>query len=275
MTPRSFPRLVSLACVALTATLVAGCGAVLDTDADEADDPVHPRSSRASQTPARTPSAPATSTSAAPDPSGPVAASSPGEDTVPEQPARSAGAPALSARLLTGEELPAVAGSGWEQTRTTGREPRSLAGTCHRFALLSIGATRVAHRDYVRADGSDAGRASELVASFADAKTAWRAYEVLRSWREDCGARLGSWDRHDVGPLRTLDSGPGQAHGYLLSYGPVAGAGRSSHFDAQGIALVGSRVAVLRIDHVGRDNPFAGDLEPVATAIRDAAAKLR
>ena len=46
MTPRSLDRLVSLACVALTAAVLTGCGAVLDTDADEAGGPVASRSAR-------------------------------------------------------------------------------------------------------------------------------------------------------------------------------------------------------------------------------------
>ncbi len=279
MTPRSLHRLVSLACVALTAAVLTGCGAVLDTDADEAGGPVASRSARPTRTPAQAPSSPtaASSDAASPDAGDDGAGTaSPAEDTVAGQPSRSAGARAtLPARLLTAEQLPGVSnGKGWKEARTTGREPRALAGTCHRFGMLSIGAMRVAHRDFLPADGSDAGRANELVATFADAKTAWRAFEVLKSWRDDCDARLDRWAHHDVGPLRTVLTGPGEAHSYLLTYGPV-GASAASHFDAEGMVMVGNRIAVLRIDYVARDNPYADGNDPVTAAIDAAAAKLQ
>jgi hypothetical protein len=273
MTPRSSHRLVSLACGALIATVLTGCGAVVDTDTDEADAPLASRTVRPTRTPAPGPSGASAATSPAADG---ATTQVPAEDTAAEQPSRAAGSPiTLSDRLLTAEELPAVGnGVGWKAVRTNSREPRGLAGTCHRFGMLSIGAMRVAHRDFAPADGGDAGHANELVATFADAKTAWRAFEVLKSWRDDCDARLGRWTQHDVGPMRAVLTGTGEAHSYLLTYGPAEDSAGSSHFDAESLVLVGNRIAVLRIDHVGRENPDAAGKEPVA-AIRAAAAKLR
>ncbi len=160
----------------------------------------------------------------------------------------------------------------WTEGSTATQEPEELAGTCHRFAMLSIGAMRVAHRDYTAADGSGA-RADELVASFADAKTAWRAFEVLKSWHEDCDETLSRWEHHEVGPLRTVSTDAGDAHTYLLRYGPTEG--DADTFDAEGLVMAGNRIAVVRMVHAGQD-PDAPDLEePITAAVRAAAAELR
>lgn len=265
MAPRPH-RLVSLACIALAATVLTGCGAVLDTDTADAGAPVPSRHAR--------PKKPTTHSTS---PAGPDAsASSPAEGAPDDAPADADGARVpLRARLLDAEEMPGVTDDlAWTAGSTATREPEELAGTCHRFAMLSIGAMRVAHRDYAAADGSDA-RADELVASFADAKTAWRAFEVLKSWQSDCDETLSRWEHHEVGPLRTVLAGPGEAHSYLLTYGPADGAADSSHFDAEGFVMVGNRIAVLRIDYVGQDNPYAEGEDPVTTAVRAAAAKLQ
>jgi hypothetical protein len=206
---------------------------------------------------------------------------SPADDTADDpatgRPSRSAGAPAtLPERLLTAEELPGVSnGLAWKVTGTSRQEPRALAGTCHRFGMLSVGAIRVAHRAYAPADGSESSRANELVATFADPKTAWRAFEVLKSWRADCDARLDEWSRHDVGPLRSVRTAAGEAHSYLLTYGPAEGDPDSSNLDAEGLAMVGNRIAVLRIHHVGQGYAYADGKEPIDAAVRAAAAKLR
>jgi len=271
MAPRSTHRLASLALVALAASMLAGCGAVLDTDTDATGGPVVSRAARP-----RSPVLPSPSPDLVDASDTPGAASpSPAEDALGDQPTRSAPTRAtLAARLLSADELPGVTSSlDWTEARTARREARTLAGTCHRFAMLSIGAMRVAQRDYEAADGTGA-QASELVASFADAKTAWRAFEVLKSWRDDCGEQLSSWERHDVGPLRKVAIGPGEAHTYLLTYGSADDTGDSSHFDAAGLVMVGDRIAVLRISYVGEDYDYADGKEPITEAVLAAAAKL-
>lgn len=261
MAPRPH-RLVSLTCVALAATVLTGCGAVLDTEAVGGPDTSrHPR-----------PKKPATDVSpATPD----AGTSSPAEDALDDAPpgADAARRP-LRERLLDADELPAVAGDvAWTEGSTATREPEALVGTCHRFAMLSIGALQVAHRDYTAADGSGA-RADELVASFADDKTAWRAFEVLKSWHEDCDARLSRWEHHEVGPLRTLSTGAGEAHTFLLRYGPAEAQADADSFEAEGLVMTGNRIAVVRIVQVGQ-GPDAPDLdEPVTAAVRAAAAEL-
>lgn len=263
MAPRPH-RLVSLACVALAATVLSGCAAVLDSGADEAGGPVSSRHAR--------PKKPSTH---APSPSTPDGStSSPAEDALDDEQADSAGARVpLRERLLDADEMPAVTGDvAWTEGSTATQEPEELAGTCHRFAMLSIGAMRVAYRDYAASDGS-AARADALVASFADAKTAWRAFEVLKSWHEDCDTTLSRWEHHEVGALRTVSSDVDAAHTYLLRYGPTDS--DADTFDAEGLAISGNRVAVVRIVHVGQD-PDAPDLEePITAAVRAAAAELR
>lgn len=269
MKPRSTHRLASLAIAALAALVLSGCGAALDTDTDAADAEV------ASRTPRPHKTAASAATSDAPD----AAASSPAEDALEEQPsvsaAAAAGGAALPDLLLTAEQVPGLGdGSSWAEGRTTKREPRALAGTCHRFSMLSIGAMRVAHRDYTAADGSTGARANELVATFADTKTAWRAFQVLKSWRDNCGETLDKWEKHDVGALQKVDVGAAQAHTYLLVYGPADGAADSSYFDAEGLTLVGNRIAVLRIAYVGQDYDYPAGKEPITAAVRAAAEKL-
>ena len=264
MAPRSTHRLVSLATAALAVTLLAGCGTTVDLDSERAGSGVTktPR-------PKKTPNSPAATTESTPSPSA-------SEEVVEEQPDESASAPAtLPARLLTAQEYPGPNRSfRWTEGRTTKREPAALAGTCHQFSMLSIGAMRVAHRDYLPADASPGARANELVATFADAKTAWRAFEVLKSWRAECDEALAKYDRHDVGELEKVRVGKGEGHWYLLGYGPAEGETDAGYFDAEGIALVGNRIAVLRMAVIGQDYNYPAGKEPMVATVRAAAAKL-
>lgn len=267
MNPRSTHRLASLAIAALAATVLSGCGAVLDTDADSADAEVATRTPRPHRTAA------SAATSDAPD----AVASSPAEDALEEEPSASAAAAhaALPDLLLTADQVPGLRdGFTWAEGRTTKREPQALAGTCHRFSMLSIGAMRVVHRDYTAAGDTTGARANELVATFADTKTAWRAFQVLKSWRDSCGETLGKWEKHDVGALRKVDVGAAEAHTYLLVYGPADDTGNSSYFDAEGLTMVGNRIAVLRLAYVGQDYDYPSGKEPITAAVRAAAEKL-
>ena len=265
MAPRSTHRLVSLATAALAVTVLAGCGTTVEVDPDRADAPVAktPR-------PKKTPTSPAPTTESVPSPS-----ASASEEVVEEQPESVSAPVTLSGRLLAAEEYPGPNRSfRWTEGRTTKREPAALAGTCHRFSMLSIGAMRVAHRDYLPADASPGARANELVATFADTKTAWRAFEVLKSWRADCDESLAKYDRHDVGELEKVSVGSGEGHWYLLSYGPAEGETDAGYFDAEGIALVGNRIAVLRMAVIGQDYNYPAGKEPMVATVRAAAAKL-
>jgi hypothetical protein len=186
-----------------------------------------------------------------------------------DQPSRSAARAPLRTRLLDAAALPRVDGKTWVAVRTAQQEPQSLAGTCHRFSMLSIGAVHAAHRGFASRDGD--ARADHLVATFADAKTAWRAYEVLRSWHAGCAGALRDYDRRDVGPLREVDTARGQAHRYVLGYGPSPDRPRVGVRDAEGLALVGRRVTVLRMTWPEGRGP---QREPMAAVLRAAVSRL-
>lgn len=119
----------------------------------------------------------------------------------PERPSRAVPRDPGAAQALTDRLLPAPAlgttGSGlsWSETRTEPHEPRTLAASCHRYPLVSVGALRVAHRAYGlgTADASPA-TAEHVVARFADRRTAWRAHEVLLAWQAGCDRALASRD---------------------------------------------------------------------------------
>jgi hypothetical protein len=161
----------------------------------------------------------------------------------------------------------------WKERATGTREPQDLAGTCHKFEMTSIGAEEVAYRTYQPTQG-DSSTASELVAAFPDDKTATRAYEVLKSWQADCAGQLKKFDRVSVGDLEPVSTDAGEGTWYLLTYGPAAGDPDEAYFDAQGIAKVGDRIAVLRLSLIGQDYNYPAGEEPMVAAVQAAAGRL-
>jgi hypothetical protein len=189
-----------------------------------------------------------------------------------EQPVPGAGS--LADALLPAADLPGFNDTfSWQDGTTTSSEPRELAGTCHRFEMTSVGAEEVAYRTYQPESGGRS-TASELVAQFPDETTAARALEVLRSWRHGCETRLSRFDRVDVGELVDVETGVGQGSWYLLSYGPVEGDPDSGWFDAEGFAVVGDRIAVVRLALVGQDYNYEVGQEPMVAAVQAAVARL-
>jgi hypothetical protein len=139
--------------------------------------------------------------------------------------------------------------------------------------MTSIGAEDVAYRTY-RPDAGDGSAASQLVAGFPDEMTAKRAFEVLKSWREGCAGNFKEYERVQVGGLEDVETDAGTGHWYLLTYGPAEGDPDAGYFDAQGLALVGDRIAVLRLTLIGQDYNYAAGQEPMVAAVRAAAARL-
>jgi hypothetical protein len=174
--------------------------------------------------------------------------------------------------LLTPDEVPAVDGATWLTVSTTSQEPRSF-GTCQRFGILAIGAERVVVRRFRPADtGESPNLAAELVATFPDAMTARRAYSVLDSWHKQCGSLLRRYTHPSVGELHAVGVDGGQGGWYLLTYGPVSGMPGKVFLDAQGMALVGKRIAMLSMIRVGA----VGDAPArIDEAIARAASRLR
>lgn len=182
----------------------------------------------------------------------------------------------LKKRLLTGDELPGLNdGFTWQAAGTRGREGDTPFGTCNKFAMTSIGAMRVVVRSYSATEGPDSTTAGELVAEFPDPRTAMRAFEVLKSWRRQCGEELSGYDRRSVGQLQHVDVEGGRGAWYMLTYGPPeGGSDDEGWFDSQGFTRVGRRIAVLQMRVVGQDFNYPAGQEPMAEAVRSAARRL-
>ena len=102
-------------------------------------------------------------------------------------------------------------GAAWSVERTGGEAGR-MTSDCQRATLRDIGATETRVRDFA-AGGSAAAQA---VSRFGDARSAWRAQQVMVAWREDCGDDLRRRDAA-LGTVR---------HGAWLSVVEVAGLSR-------------------------------------------------
>jgi hypothetical protein len=228
-----------------------------------------------------TPSSSTTATASTDEPSppseGPTSPStSTGGSATPSATAPPTG---LKGRLLTATELPGFNDAyRWTAGSTGPENPSASFGTCQRFATTSIGAERALVRRFrpaVQDPSAAHDRAGELVAQFPDEQTARRAFEVLKSWRASCAERLRSRTRPSVGPLQTVPVEGGSGGWYLLTYGPVKGDPNAQFFDAQGMALVGSRIAMVSMVLAGQDYDYEQGQEPAALAVRRAAGKLR
>lgn len=227
---------------------------------------------------------PTRSTAAAPS-SAAETESTPVEETseaTPSSPATSetptqAPVATLSDRLLPGEEVPGFNEEfRWVTGRTRTSEGRALFGTCQRFGITSIGATEVAVRDYRPAQpdqGNPPAEAGELVAEFPDTTTARRAFAVLKSWRQQCADRLPGRPHH-VGALESVSVDGGTGGWYLLTYPSSGGDPDAGFFDAQGIAVVGTRIVMLELRNVGQDYNYEAGQEPMVAAVQRAAGKL-
>lgn len=257
---RSRPGRLAALLLAPALLLAAGC-----SGSDSADDL---EGAGETVTPASTPS---------PSPSPTVTASAtatPEPSPTPEPEPTTADAP-LADALLTAAEMPGFNPQyTWSPGRTRSKEPSVPIGTCHRFDLLSIGAGEVRHRTFVPPAGDNAS-AQQAVAAFADPETARRAYETLLAWRKSCPELLESYPRSDVALFEDVPVAEGEAGWWLAAYGPVGDDPNEAAFDAEGIALVGDRIAVVHLVSYGQDYIYDFGEEPAAVAIRRAAEKLR
>ncbi|MGZ4477486.1 MAG: hypothetical protein ACXVW2_02645 [Nocardioidaceae bacterium] len=182
-------------------------------------------------------------------------------------------AASLSDRLLTAQEMPPLGTMTWKVAGTVGREPKRLFATCERFGLLSIGAVHVATRTFTPA-GMARASAGNLVARFPDAKTAKRAFAVLRSFHDKhCDQQIGDFPRTHVGDIVDLDAGQ-DALWYLLSGGPVTGHPDDTLFDSQGMVRVGDTISLLEMKLSGQDFDYPAGQEPMVAAVSSAAARL-
>jgi hypothetical protein len=165
-----------------------------------------------------------------------------------------------ASHLLTAERMPSPDGeTGW---RIADRGPEDAAvGACQKTDLETIGAVSAVRRSF--ASSPDGPWFTQVVAEFADAKSAWRAHEVLRAWQADCEERL-DFARTEVGPLRTVDVRAGTGEGYRTAYGPRAkGRGWATGL---GIVRRGSLLSVVEYRTTATDYPTGRD--PARMAVR-------
>jgi hypothetical protein len=257
-------------CLALCVLTLAGCS-------DEPSAEGRPASSATGASSSDPPSGSATSSPS--DSTSAPSASASASRTTPPSSSSSAGPRTLRSRLLTAEQLPGFNDQfRWAQGPTAAEDPSSSIGTCQRFSITAIGAERAVVRGFHPATSSTGAgpvdRAGELVATFADDLTARRAFAVLEAWRAQCADRLRSHARSDVGRLQDVPVTGGRGRWYLLTYGPVKGDPDAQFFDAQGMVVVGSRIAMVSMRLAGQDYSYEAGREPMVAAVREAARAL-
>jgi hypothetical protein len=261
---RDRPVAVAVAAVVALTGLLAGCsgqdaGAGPSASSSSTPSPSATASATASATPSPTPTS-----------GSPSATSTPSESpTATPSPTRVRG---LADRLLPAADVPGLRpGARWMLGTTGPESPSSSFGTCQRFSALSIGAERALVRRY-RPVGAGDDTAGELVAQLPDTLTARRAYAVLTAWRASCAKRLARDDRPTVGALQDVTVSGGSAGWYLLGYGPVPGRPGARYADAQGMVVVGDRLAMVSLRTVGS---AAGVRKAMPRALKSAARLLR
>ena len=271
--PRASARptvaLATFACLASVA--LTGCN-------DATDTATQPAASTTSSAPTAAPTTDGTAESSAQaTPTETTSSATSSAAPTPTAPTSSApsGTGGLRSRLLAASDVPGFNDDyRWTAGGTRSREPQTPFGTCQRFAMTSIGATDVAVRDYRPATGGTQDRASELVAEFPDSTTARRAFAVLKAWRAQCADQLGGFKTSEVGDLQDVSVASGTGGWYVLTYGPVAGDPDASFFDAQGLAVVGTRIAMVEMVLAGQDYNYEPGQEPMVAAVQRATDRL-
>ncbi|MEO6511231.1 MAG: hypothetical protein ABIO16_09585 [Nocardioides sp.] len=119
-----------------------------------------------------------------------------------------------AAHLMAENDAPS-GGSAWRKIRTTDSD--DVVAPCHLTSLVDIGALEVSQRTWsVRKGSTPISR--QVVARFADNKSAWRAHQVLDSWHGDCGDRRAGTVEARV----PVDVPTGNAEEYRVVTGNVA-----------------------------------------------------
>lgn len=193
-----------LAAVSLAAAIsLAGCGSDSSTP-DSAPAPVEEptRTPPPKAAPSATPTATAAPTAEA-TPSRSAKRHKVGELT----PLPRAAAP--DTHLLDADRIPTFDGHTWKLSST---DHAGAVGACQKTELETIGAVEAVSRRFTAEDGL---AAVQVVARFPDAKTAWRAHQVLVAWREDCEERVRD---STVGPMEPVAVTAGTADSYLGSF---------------------------------------------------------
>ena len=242
------PR-VLVAAVLSAVLLAGGCSDAPEEPAGAGRDPEAPRTSRSpeprtSPTKPTKPTKPTGTSPARPKPSKGVGKIAP----TPLPMARPDGS---RAHLLTAATLPSAApGADWT-VRGTGPESSRRTGICQEASLVDIGSLHAVIRVFAGPEASGL-RSRQLVARFADPKSAWRAHQVLRSWHADCEERLDR-PRTDVSPMEDVDVDAGRGGHYRASYGPK----KDTDFAGLGIVRSGKWLSLVEISATEGDYPAA------------------
>lgn len=175
----------------------------------------------------------------------------------------------LTDRLLTAAEFPRLADAAWRQGRTAPPSPAPF-GACQEYDLATLGSTRSIARTFSGPSGS---AAAEEIAVFPDAMTALRAQRDFSAWQQTCQKRVHTVGRHfRVAAERAVQANGGHAFAYEASWRSPDHQGKE-HVQHFGTALVGTRLALVSVDHdVDAADPAGGDA--IDSAVVAAAAKL-
>jgi len=171
-------------------------------------------------------------------------------------------------RLLPTGEVPGLNAQWHWQDGETGPAVTEPFGFCAKADLGSIGATEVFERSYFPPDDSD-DNAAEQVAEFPDANTAARAWAVLKSWHDRCASSVQEDINLRARPLVPVPVTAGSGRWYLLSW--QAANEETGRFEAFGMVLNGTRIAVLRMDNSGQDYNYPAGQEPMVGMVTAAA----
>lgn len=117
-----------------------------------------------------------------------------------------------ASHLLDVDGLPTLGEGAWTVAATGPEDPARdrAVGACQKTLLVSIGAVETVRRTFTAPGRLEA---TQVVARFADSRSAWRAHEVLAAWRADCADRVDG----EVGPLEPLDVHAGTGESYRLA----------------------------------------------------------
>ena len=180
---------------------------------------------------------------------------------------------------------PAIANTtGQPATRAAAPAPAPAAkgaasATCNNPNALGV--TRTVEIDTTGGPGfgfehfrqHDFLRDKEVVLTFDDGP--WPTTPaVLKAWRAQCADQLKRFDTSRVGALQDVSVDGGTGGWYLLTYGPVTGDPDADFFDAQGLAVVGTRIAMVEMVLAGQDYNYEAGQEPMVAAVQQAASKL-
>ncbi len=244
---RTTSQITALVVGGLTASLLlAGCGS--GGDGPGAVEPVVTASARSA------PSAPA----ATDDPPAP----GPSATTRPAHGPRGHKVGALQPRmrattadhLLDADRLPTLGERTWAVDTTGPEDPDRdpAVGACQKTLLGTIGAVETVRRTYTAADRVSA---TQVVARFADSRSAWRAHQVLIAWRDDCADRV---DRADVGPMEPVTVRTGTAESYRTA--------ERRHAAGLGILRTGSYLTLVEV--TARSERYPDSWDPARVALR-------